>query len=429
MERLNIFNPFRHKSHEHEDRLTWAFLVVLKYDPLLQNFLREMVLAKAGLPLEDSNNGVTWEPAVVSTQTKRIENTPALLISVLLTDKSLQKEVEVKWSDREAIYDGVVEYPNGLTLIIENKLRHVDVCEEQLSPSKNSFPEGDIKDVKLHESAICLEWAEVLEGMLRYAYSSVAPFGSRENVHDFLSLVDEDHPDSELTPYRTFALCGDRPEALKRRIALLVDALKEKGGDDLEREYDRDKERRWWYLRRPDKIAERVALLIPDLTSKPLKLRMSMWPANIVGQAKRFYKAVDKKRFLNLTESDEWKIESDLHFSFIGTKLVWAETKLETEAYFDLAADGLAGRRDVDSGLPPLLDSWEHKRLISSETKAKIKVEFLEKNRDHINVIPGFHIYREWDLEEVIELEKKGELEKQILDSLARALATWGETL
>ena len=422
-ERVNIFNPFQRPS-EHEDPLTWAFLVVLKYDPLLQNFLREMVLAKAELPLENLNNDVSWEPAEVSTQTSRMQSLPCLLISVLLTDKALKEPMEVKWSNRKAIYDGVVEYQNGLTLIIENKLRHGKVWEEQLSPSKNSFPEDDIKDVTLHESAICLEWAEVLEGMLRYADSSVAPFGSCKIVHDFLSLVDEYHP--KLTPYRTFALCRDRPEALKRRIALLVNKLKG-DRDDLEREYDASNH--WWYLFRKNKIAERVALFIQGPTSKP-KLRMAMWPACTVRQARRFYETtVDKKRFLNLPESNKWEIERDLHFAYIGTKLVWAETELENEAYFDLASDELAGRRKVDSALPPLLDSWVNKRLISSEDRTKIKAEFLETNRDHINVIPAFCVYREWDLGEVIKLEDSGELEKRILDSLEPVLATWGETL
>ncbi len=425
MGRVNLFNPFYPKSNKHEDRLTWAFLSILKYDSSLQNFLREMVLAKAGCaPLENSNNGVTWEPAVVSTQTEWIAIPPPLLISVLLTDEDLKKPVEVKWSDRKARYDGVVEYPNRLTLIIENKLQHGGVRKEQLSPSKNSLPADDIQDVKLHESAICLEWAEVLEGMLRYADSSVAPFGSREIVYDFLSLVEKEHP--MLTPYRKFALCGNRPKALKKRTNLLVNELKG-DKDDLECWYDTGTDRGWWYLYRPGKIAERVAFIIKNHTSKP-KLQMALWPGCSVTQARDFYK-VDKKRFLNLT-ADGWEIVPDLHFAYMGKKLVWADTELENEAYFDLASDGLAKQHKPanPATLLPLLDSWVNDGLISSEKKG-IEAEFLETNRDHINVIPGFKIYHEWDLEEVIRLEQSGELEKKILDLLARALATWGETL
>ena len=44
MARANLFNPF--SSPEYENRLTWAFLVALNYDPLLQNFFRGLVEVK-----------------------------------------------------------------------------------------------------------------------------------------------------------------------------------------------------------------------------------------------------------------------------------------------------------------------------------------------------------------------------------------------
>ena len=175
MDRSNLFNPFESRSRQHEDRLTWAFLVVLKYDPFLQNFLRQLVESR--LPLEHWEYSISWEPARVSTQTKWIESTTNLLVSVLLTDAPIQEEIEVEWSDREPRYDGVIEYPNGLTLVVENKPAHGDVWEEQLSPSRDSLP-GDVNDVPLHGSAICLAWSEVLEGVLKYTDSSIAPFSS-----------------------------------------------------------------------------------------------------------------------------------------------------------------------------------------------------------------------------------------------------------
>ena len=43
MDRINLFNPFDSRFRHHEDRMTWAFLVALKYDLSLQNFFRELV--------------------------------------------------------------------------------------------------------------------------------------------------------------------------------------------------------------------------------------------------------------------------------------------------------------------------------------------------------------------------------------------------
>ena len=160
MNRSNLFNPFDSRSNNHEDRLTWAFLIALKYDPSLQNFLRELVESR--LPPEPREYSNTWEPARVSTQTKWIESTTNRLVSVLLTDAPIEDEIKVGWSERAPRYDGVIEYPNGLTLIVENKLHHGAVWREQLSPSRHSLPTGDsIKDLTLHDSAICLEWSEI----------------------------------------------------------------------------------------------------------------------------------------------------------------------------------------------------------------------------------------------------------------------------
>ena len=76
MDRINLFNPFGPRP-EFEDRLTWAFLATLKYDPLLQQYLRDLVQSR--LPFEIRRDGNPWEPARVSTQTKWIEPSPLSL--------------------------------------------------------------------------------------------------------------------------------------------------------------------------------------------------------------------------------------------------------------------------------------------------------------------------------------------------------------
>ncbi len=424
MERVNLFNPFDSKSFNHEDRLTWAFLVVLKYDPFLQNFLRELVLTKGQLPLEYRSHGNVWELARVLTQARRIESSPRFLISILLTDEPLQDSADVEWSDRMAVYDGVIEYPDGLTLIIENKLSHLNAWEGQLSPSKESFP-GGTENVELHKSAVCLVWSEVLEGVLRYIHSGIPPFGSREIARDFLSFVEELHP--ELTPYRTFELCGNRPEALRRRVNLLIhDLIAEK--ENLEYGYDNRND--WPYILRKEKIAERIAFGT-DSNSDRKKFWVRLWPADTVGQADRFFDAVNKSDFLNLEASHGWKVRPNLHFSFLGTQLIHSETRMEKCTYFNHFShhrDRYGQEPDMNT-LATRAESWECTGLIGPQDRTKIRTEFIETNRNHINIIPGFEVSRDWDLEEVIELEKRGKLNAHILESLGHVLRTWNETL
>ena len=437
---INLFNPFRSKPEWYEDRLTWGFLVALKYDPFLQNFLREMVESQLLLEHREYSNiwepVPVWEPAYISTQVSEIDSDPATnpivhLVSVLLTDVRIQEEVKVKWSSRTARYDGVIKYPNGLTLIVENKPSHGNIRKEQLSPSRDSFL-GDIDDVKLHKSAVCLEWSEILEGVLKYANSNVATFGSSEIAQDFLSLVEELHPN--LTPYRTFELCGDRPEALNRRVICLLDAIKEKASEsNLECRGGRGSDVPYLF-RGESKIAQRVMMSV-----KEGKLQVTLAPADTVTQADAFFCNVDREAFLSL-ESRNWKVKRNLRFHFKGVPLDWLKTKWDTCKYFDRFFDSSLkrakklrsvseyGRKNRDESLD-LAKRWEEEGLILSEGRESIENQFKNTKRPFLDFAPGFTVTRQWDLAEVIELERQGKLVEHIIDELAIPLATWGEEL
>ena len=398
MAQASLFNPFG-SLPRYEDRLTWAFLVVLAYDPHLRNFVRELVESR--LPLRSTQSRQPWEPARVSTQSRGIDSSTNRLVSVLLTDTCIP-EVKVKWSDRIAVYDGVIEYPDGLTYIVENKPSHGHVSEEQLSPSRASFS-GEIDDVLLHDSAICVEWSEVLEGFLKYTESNIPSFGSREIARDFLSFVEEVHPG--LTPYRTFRLCGDRHEALYRRTMSLIASI----------ERSTDLESRGQYLFRPGAIAERVFIEIPKKEQKePFRLRVSLYPASTASQADRF-KAVNRENFLSLG-SQGWKVVPNLNFSsFPQGKLIWVERDWEpledrkTREYLDYFYSGekrLYGRKRW-SELGTLIEEWECQGIINSAKRKE--VESIRGTYQSLDVNPEFLVFQEWDLDTVIELEEKGE--------------------
>ena len=416
MDRVNLFNPFGPRP-DFEDRLTWAFLVTLKYDPFLQNFLRELVESR--LPLKPREDGNIWEPTRVSTQTKWIESSPILLVSVLLTDKCMQEKIKIGWSDREPRYDGVIDYPNGMTLVIENKPHHGNVWEGQLCPSKASFPDG-IDDVTLHDSAICLEWSEVLEGVLRYTNSPMPSFSNREIARDFLSFVEEIHP--MLTPYRTFGLCGERSEALERRITRLVDEIAELSGV----------ENGGGYLYRPGKIAQRIHFWVHTPEGEPWRLRVGLWPASTATQANAFYKAIqkgnNKGEFLSLNGQEEWQVDPNLNFSFRGTKLLWVSSPGGTADYLDYFFSGERpyGRKQWNE-LVPLIQQWGHQGIIGPEDQDRI--EHVRGNRTTLDVNPEFFIYRDWDRDTVMRLEDQEQLPADIIDALIAPLKAWGETL
>ncbi|MXX15433.1 MAG: hypothetical protein F4Z86_18650 [Gemmatimonadetes bacterium] len=417
MDRINLFNPFDSRSRHHEDRLTWAFLVFLRYDSFLQNFLRELIESR--LPPELRNYNNTWEPANVSTQTKWIESSTSPFVSVLLTDSQISEPIRVEWSGRNPKYDGIIEYPDRMTLIIENKLAHGDVWREQLSPNRNSL-RGDINnnDIRLHDSAVCLEWSEVLEWVVNYADSNLACFCTRGIARDFLSFVENVHPG--LTPYHTFKLCGERPEALLRRKNILIYGLAKKLG------LESGEDNKGAYLFRPNKIAQRIMIHVESG-----KLKVVLAPADTVGQARCFYDVVNRNTFLSLQGFHDWRVLPNLHFSYRGSQLVQDETTWEIQRYLDHFSDSsnYGQRNAVRDQLTPLLELWECEGLISLAKRTEIENEFINTGREHINIIPGFTVFQEWDLDTVIELEEREELEECIIAALDAPLKTWGEAL
>ncbi len=237
--------------------------------------------------------------------------------------------------------------------------------------------------------------------------------GDQMERHSSEPKVKKENVVEELTPYRTFKLCGDRREALNRRTTHLLNALAKKV--NLE-------SREGYYLFRQGKIAERVMI---QFQYDRKCLEVSLAPADTVTQARCFYKKMDKEAFLSLKE---WTIKPNLHFSFARTHLIWATTDWKTRNYFDRFSDGSFGKTLQDE-LLALAEQWEGEDLISSEDREKIKDQFKNTERQSLNVVPGFLIYREWKLNTVIEWEEQGKLEEHIIDALATPLATWGEEL
>ena len=419
MDRVSLFNPFRRPPDGHEDRLTWAFLIVLKYDLLMQRFLRELVESRLPSALRIDEN--TWEPARISTQTKWVGASPNVLVSVLVTDAREQEDnTHIMWSDREPRYDGVIEFPNDMTLIIEDKLFHGNVNEEQLNPSTHSFAD-DIKKVLLHDSAICLEWSEILEGVLEYINSPMPAFGDREIARDFLSFVEQTHP--ALTPYRTFTMCGDRTESLDRRTNGLVDEI----ADLL------NVENRGGYLYRPDKIAQQIYfwVRIPDRNNKKSwRIRVALYPASTAWQADCFSENVQRSEFLSLEERG-WNVKPNFNLAFpMGRKLLWITSPCGVPSYLDYFFSNERARpygRKLADELPHCINEWLQHDIIDSQNREEI--DRICERKSYLNVNPELMVYREWNRDTVIRLEEEETLAKNIMDALKIPLATWGEDL
>ena len=416
MNQVGLFNPFVSRA-EGEDPLTWAFLSGLKYDPLLRVFLRDLVQTR--LPSAFTPAGTPWEPAHVSMHGRRIEPPPTCLVSVVLTGEPTYEEIRVGWSDRERRYDGVVAYADGWTLIITNKLRHGGAWKDQSRPSRSLIPDG-IDDVRLYDWAVCLQWPEILGGVLLRTRSALLPLGNRELAEDLLSFVEEMYP--ALTPYRTFELCGGRQEALEWRTCRLVRDIANLSGVECDGAH----------LYRPGRIARRISFTLLAAEEEPWQLSASLRAAGTAAEANAFHDALlagsGRAGFLCLDGYDGWHVEPTLNFSFMGRKLVWADSPCGLAVYLGHFFSDVRpyGRRRRDEWAA-LIREWEQVGIIAPQDGDRIQ-EILG-DRPFMDVNPEFLVYRDWECDTVIALEKEGRLSARVRDALATPLGAWGETL
>ena len=110
--------------------------------------------------------------------------------------------------------------------------------------------------------------------------------------------------------------------------------------------------------------------------------------------------------------------------------MIGAKTTCETRKYFDHFSDdrSLFGKKNRHD-LLALAKQWEGEGLIQSEDRKKIEAKFNNTALKSLNVIPGFTVSRQWDLDTVIELETEGKLEEHIIEELSTILAIWKEDL
>jgi len=417
MSEVDVFSPFQRRADGHEDRLTWGLLVALKYSPELQRFLRNLVLRE--IPEDRWPASFSWEPAAVSTQTGRIGSSAVFAVSVLLSDESLAAAIPVGKSDRTARYDAVVEYSDGLVLIIENKPSSGDVWPGQLSLGRHSF-EGSGGDVEVFEHAISLEWADLLEGLLAYTGAQIASFAERSLASDFLKFAESFHPG--LSPYRTFELCGTRPEALAKRIEGLLEAMADMVGYEV-----RKRPGGAPYIHLPNQAVKQVHLRARETS----EIELSLWPGDTVHQARALFGKLNKPAFLGLAESG-WKVAPNLHFSHMQKHLVGAKTPMPVPEYLEFFASNpreVGQTSFADRSLAELSSRWLDLGLISREDVGELDRHFGQTRRSFINVIPGFYLNREWPMPAILELESQDRLELELWDALASPFAAWGDSV
>ena len=190
MDRLNHFTPYNRKESHHEDQLTRALLVTLKYVPMAQALFIDLVReAQIEGGSESPIPPLSYRDSEISsieTQVTKIRAEEGRLVSIVLSDDQWKQTHVVKASSRRAVYDGIILHEPGWILIIENKPRSESIWPEQLNPSLAQDSQIEIDPVLVN-----LSWRSVIEHLSSLAERNLVVGAEKLILDDFFDFVDK----------------------------------------------------------------------------------------------------------------------------------------------------------------------------------------------------------------------------------------------
>ncbi len=414
MERLNYFHPYKSKSDNHEDQLTRAYLVLLKYsfhsvisfyDYCRKVFeeLTEQHLTVEKLPYLNDLISFDW---LFETQKINPVITSEVLLSVLITDnfiEELQNKL-LQTSSRNARYDGIITMGGEITFIIEVKPNSQNVWFDQLSPSRENLSE----DTKVLTKPIVLQWKEIIKQL--NALLNFPTIASQEKmmIHDFLEFIDEQFP--FLNPYDSFELCKNNQGLIYRRIEnLLKQIAKETSKVDIHRG--------WGNIIRIDEnfadIYQIGLILVYNNENASWYLDLCFYFADTVSQARMFYKKDIHWKYLS---ENNWEIKPNLHLAFRSQGLVWFQST-DIQKYIDYwKTNAIQIKQYLRDEIEPELESLQKSDIITYDSGRKevMKEKFFKTEMSKLNLCPGLGLIYKIDSLSAIKMDN----EKKLVDFL-----------
>jgi hypothetical protein len=412
MKRTNYFGRFERKAANAEDRLTRAFLVVLRLVPPVQaafiDAIRERQHEHGNGPAVPSRTAADTGFSGVWSQVGNLRTDEGRVLSVLLTNQEWEGEVEIRPSDRRPVYDGVVHYGEKWVLAIENK-PYGDVRESQLHPNV-----GDSEGLEVDSGLVVLVWKDLIRRLHALGESDWLDYTQQQLVEDFLRYAQEEFP--KINPYPTFKQCGDDLDKLKRRCE---DLMQELAPDRLDT-------RRWGpYIRVPELEAAKVIVVSAEESNGTWAIDLALHPGDTVSQARSLYSQVEIDELLALT--GDWDCSTNLHFAHMSKNLVYPSPEVSLKEYLEFWKEHQAWIRKVkEEQFGDLLDLLENNGLLTGTDREEFGMEFFETNRSTVNVCPGIGLHHRWSRAEALDLDKKGRLTEEIGERVREVVRTWG---
>ncbi len=382
---LNFFEPYERLAPGHENQLTRALLVVLRYCPIAH---------QAWLSLIDPGSQLHKLPQpTFSTQCALILSKPTdesiRGISVLCTADAPEVVTGVMESERVQVLDGIVRYDNDLVIVMESKL---DGPVHDLQARYINLHE---QPVHFDDNVCSISWRDILSAFEDLADEKRALTGGAERIIllDFLEFVDRNFP--RLGPFNTLHSCAGEPSRIRRRLDTIIkDAI---GGEAI----------RVNSITLPGRRRHHAVISAHiEYVPEKREVQLAMYPADTLEQARIFYKRPKAPERVLALESKGWGVSPNFHFGFMAKGLSWTRATVSSAEYMRHWQKHIGETRQVDR--TDWATFWD--QLVSlgfaQETDRELfDRDFTNTDRKSASPRPGIRCSFVWPFEEAERLD------------------------
>jgi hypothetical protein len=414
-DRLNFFEPWQHAPANHENQLTRALLVLLRYCPIAHQVWLSLVDVAARSPSDGRFPKLALHsmlrPTFATQRAQVLEsghqpetNEPIKGISVLCAaDASNAVQSAVLESDRSQVLDGIINY-GDIVIILESKLSEAADDRQARNINFHGQPIQFIDPVRR------ISWRDVLACFTDLADEkrSLVSGAEREILKDFLAFVEKHF--AQLGPFNTLSRCAQEPSRIRRRLdAILRDVL---DTDDT--------------ILPGIHRSVKLAHLLYDEEERRIALRM--WPADTLEQARSFYTQPEAvERVLAILNKD-WNVEPNFHFGFMATGYCRTATAMSVTGYVRYWLEHIAEARKIER--PEWDRYWRDlisEEIARPEDRESFDRDFTYTNRGSATPRPGIECTFGWKLDEAERLDARGTLAGAVRDRINQLLEALGE--
>ncbi len=399
---LNFFVPYERSAAWHENQLTRALLVVLRYSPMAHQAWLHLVAPEMHLHNLSKAEFATQRQRVLSTDAAVPEGEAVPGISVWLAPDAAQINARIELSDRQQVLDGVVTYGNDLVVVIENKIAWGGVTEQPHQINLHGSP------VRFEKEPVSVAWQQLLGVLSDLIERDLVSGSERLLISDFFELVEDHFP--HIGPYSTLARCGGQRFRIERRLDIVqgevvgTDVGKALGWRDLSG-------------------TATIAMAWLGLDSDNSNVCLHMHPADTLGQARAFYGDPSAVNAVLALRSEGWLVEPNFHWGFMAGGYAWVKTPLTVEKYCAYWVNEIGATREISR--PEWETYWaklEADQIVEPAGKEAFDAEFTRRQRQKAHPRPGLFCKYMWPLAEAQRLDANGKLVEKVRACLNQML-------